>query len=207
MKKQIQLLSLMSLLALTISCEKQKDNDPVVQLDAVVVENIHAPGDVINRTTGQVEQENPFRYYSLETNTEVNNADQNWDIGFKGTTIIVNSGVSGPGNASAAMMQGTFEETREVPTGLDFRSDSQSEFAIPTGSGNGWYNYNSSSHIISPVPGRILLVKTNGGKYAKVEILSYYKDNPPISEVNAMTTPGSYYTFQYILQPDGSKSF
>lgn len=207
MKKLNQ--NVLAILAVAVlgSCDQSETPTPVVELEAITVENLEAPGNVINRTTGEVEVENPFRYYSLETNSEVDDVDGNWDIGFKGTTILLNSGISGPGNAVGTVMQGIFEEVNEVPTTLNLKSDATYGLAIPSGSGNGWYNYNPTTHVISPIPGRILVLKTNAGNYAKVEILSYYKDNPPIAEVNVMTNPSGFYTFRYILQPDGSSSF
>lgn len=206
MKKSIKFLIMLAVPALLFGCDKN-EVAPVVELEAVLAENVEAPGDVINRTTGEVEKVNPFVYYSLETNNLVSSVDGNWDIGFKGTTIIVNSGVSGPGQALAAMVQGTFEEINEVPDALTLRSDTTNEFAIPTGSGNGWYNYNPQTNIVSPIPGRIMLVKTNAGNYAKIEILSYYKNNPPLTEVDGRTTPRAFYTFQYVIQQNGSRNF
>jgi hypothetical protein len=206
MKNSNKFLATLAVPVLLFSCEKN-EIAPVVELEAVMVENVEAPGDVINRTTGEVEQVNPFVYYSLETNSLVNSVEENWDIGFKGTTIIVNNGVSGPGQALAAMVQGTFEEINEVPAALTLRSDTANEFAIPTGSGNGWYNYNPASNIVSPIPGSIMLIKTNAGDYAKIEILSYYKNNPPLSQVDGRNTPRAFYTFQYVLQQNGSRNF
>jgi len=200
---------LTALLGLTIftNCETNDDDQPEIILDAVTVENIHAPNDMIDRVTGEVTEVRPFRYFSLEKNALVESQGGNWDVGFKGTTIIVNSGTSGSGNARAAVVSGIFDELDEVPASASFVSDGSGGMAIPTGSGNGWYNYNSSTRVISPIPGRILLFKTNGGNYAKVEILSYYQNNPPLAEVSSATTPGAFYTFRYVLQPDGSKNF
>lgn len=207
MKKLKQSVLAIGVMALLWSCDQSETPSPVVELEAITVENLEAPGNVVNRQTGEVEVENPFKYYSLETNSQVESVDGNWDIGFKGTTIIINNGISGPGNAEATVMQGVFEEVSEVPTGVSLRSDAADGMAIPTGSGNGWYNYNSTTHVISPIPGRIILMRTNAGNYAKVEIFSYYKDNPPIANVNVMTNPSGFYTFRYVLQPDGSGSF
>ena len=81
-----------------------------------------------------------------------------------------------------------------------FDSDSASNgLAIPTGSGNGWYNYNPTTHVISPIAGKVIIVKTNDGKYAKVEILSYYKDAP---ENPTQESEYRYYTFNYVYQPN-----
>lgn len=195
------------LLALSTSCEENTVEEPEIELQAVTVENLHAPGDLMDRSTGEITEVRPFRYFSLEDNQMVENREGDWDIGFKGTTIIVNSGSSGPGTAQALVVTGTFDEITSVPATADFKSDGEDGMAIPTGSGNGWYNYNSSSHIVSPIPGRVLLIRTNEGNHAKVEILSYYQDNPPLSEVDPMTTPSPYFTFRYLIQPNGTINF
>ncbi|WP_162339509.1 HmuY family protein [Cyclobacterium salsum] len=195
------------LLALSTSCEENTVEEPEIELQAVTVENLHAPGDLMDRSTGEITEVRPFRYFSLEDNQMVESREGDWDIGFKGTTLIVNSGSSGPGTAQASVVTGTFDEISTVPSAADFKSDGENGLAIPTGSGNGWYNYNPSSHIISPIPGRVLLIQTNEGNYAKMEILSYYQDNPPLAEVDPRTTPSPYFTFRYLIQPNGTITF
>ncbi|WP_228691469.1 HmuY family protein [Lunatimonas sp.] len=192
---------------MTTSCNSSDDPQPEIVLEALMVENIYAPNDVIDRSTGEVIEARPFRYFSLENNQLVESQGGNWDIGFKGTTIIVNSGVSGSGSAQGTVATGIFDEMDAIPASATFVSDGSEGLAIPTGSGNGWYNYNFQTHIVSPIPGRVLLIKTNAGNYAKIEILSYYENNPPLSEVNGLSTPSPYYTFRYVLQPNGSTFF
>ncbi|EON77436.1 hypothetical protein ADIS_2087 [Lunatimonas lonarensis] len=207
MKKMISSLSSFVLVAFMAGCNSNDDNAPSLPLQAVLVENIHAPNDLIDRSTGEITETRPFRYFSLENNQLVESQSGNWDIGFKGTTIIVNGGISGSGNAQGAVVSAIFDEIEVVPSSATFVSDGPEGLAIPSGSGNGWYNYNFQTHIVSPIPGRVLLFKTNAGNYAKVEILSYYRDNPPLAEVNGLTTPSPYYSFRYVLQPNGSKTF
>ncbi len=191
---------------LMFSCSDADDPQPEENLEAVLVENLHAPADQMDRETGEIIGQSSYQYFSFEENKLVPSVDGNWDIGFKGLSIIVNSGISGDGSAEAAIVQGVFEQYNAVPESLELKIDTDTGLAIPTGSGNGWYNYNMTTHLVSPQPGNILIVKTNAGNYVKMEILSYYKDNPPMNEVD-LTTPSAYYTFQYVLQPDGSRSF
>ena len=185
-----------------ISCGNDDTPEPVVPLEATLIQDLAAPNDVIDRTTGQVTQARPFVFFSLETQSIVTEA-QDWDIAFKGTTIRVNSAK----NVTAALANGIFEELKEVPASAQFATDTPTTFAIPTGSGAGWYNYNSATFTVTPIPGRILLFKTSKGNYVKMEILSYYKGNPPVAQINPMTTPSAHYTFRYILQPNGSQKF
>ena len=72
---------------------------------------------------------------------------------FRGTTICINGGSSTGtadepvrnGNAGAVVVTGTFDSVTTVQ-GLTF-SQMQRSFAIPTGSENGWYNYNQTFTI------------------------------------------------------------
>lgn len=185
-----------------ISCGNDDTPEPVVPLEATLIQDLAAPNDVIDRTTGQVTQARPFIFFSLETQSIVTEA-QDWDIAFKGTTIRVNSSK----NVTAALANGIFEELKEVPASALFATDTPTTFAIPTGSGAGWYNYNSATFTVTPIPGRILLFKTSKGNYVKMEILSYYQGNPPVAQINPMITPSAHYTFRYILQPNGSQKF
>jgi len=185
-----------------ISCGNDDTPEPVIPLEATLIQDLAAPNDVIDRTTGQVTQARPFVFFSLETQAVVSES-QDWDIAFKGTTIRVNSSK----NVTAALANGIFEELKEVPASAQFATDTPTTFAIPTGSGAGWYNYNSATFTVTPIPGRILLFKTSKGNYVKMEILSYYQGNPPVAQINPMTTPSAHYTFRYILQPNGSQKF
>lgn len=191
-----------ALLGLLSACQNTDDPNPSVELEATMVEDLAAPNDVIDRSTGEILEENPFQYFSLEQNALVNE-NQDWDLAFKGTTIRVNS----DRNVNAAVVTGIFEEISTVPTDAIFSTDTASTFAIPTGSGNGWYNYNPATFTVTPIPGRVILVQTAAGNYSKIEILSYYKGNPPTDQINPMTNPSAHYTFRYVLQPDGSASF
>jgi hypothetical protein len=202
MKTTLYSLFLFALSFTFISCGEDDTPEPVIPLEARVVSDLAAPNDVIDRTTGQVTQARPFVFFSLETQAIVSES-QDWDIAFKGTTIRVNSAK----NVTAALVNGIFEELKEVPASAQFTTDTANTFAIPTGSGAGWYNYNSATFTVTPVPGRILLFKTTKGNYVKLEILSYYQGNPPVAQINPMTTPSAHYTFRYILQPNGTKKF
>ncbi len=131
-----------------------------------------------------------------------------WDIAFRGTTILVNGGKSSAsdqpertGNAGAYIASGTLESIISINTDL-FSQDTENQYAIQTGSGNGWYNYaGAPTHLITPIAGKILVIRTHDNRFAKVEILSYYKDAPA-----APTGEGAqHYTFSYIYQPNENK--
>jgi|GEM_PF-462983 len=153
-----------------------------------------------------------FAKFDFETGTSTD-SDTDWDIAFRGSSIVVNGGVSSGitdepernGLGAAYIATGTMETVTAVDTSL-LVEDSADGFAIPEGSGNGWYTYDSSTHVITPTAGKILVFKTRDGKYAKVEILSYYKDAPASPDI--YTDESRYYTFNYVYQPhEGVETF
>lgn len=177
-----------------------------VRAQAVKVETVNdLPADPANndpQSGRPLGARNRFTFFSLKDGKQVPNSDSataKWDIGFRSTTIIVNGGTGRAGKGGAYLHSGTFESLTTVPENATFSVDqSLNQLAIPTGSGNGWYTYGGG--VITPTPEKILIIRTADGKYAKVEVLSYYKGGPD--------GPGSesrYYTFRYAYQPDGSK--
>ena len=183
-------------------CKKDSGSSTTTPVTAQTVSNINADP----ASTG-----NHYTFFSLERNETVavtDSATNKWDIAFRSTTIITNGGTSGPGQGGAFVQTGTtYDDYALVAADSAFRVDNIAAtpaFAIPTGSGNGWYNYNSSANLITPIPGRLIIVRTATGKYAKLEIISYYKDAP--ATPNAGST-ARYYHFRFGFQADGSKSF
>lgn len=194
------------LLAFT-ACEKEVDDTPT-PLQVITVSNL-AADPTTNATTGQPQAPTGnFTLYSLKNNAIVPNSDSatnKWDIGFRGTTIIVNGGSIRSGQGGAYIFSGLLEDLTAVPEGQVFGTDeSVTQLAIPTGAGNGWYNYSSADNWISPIPGKILVIRTGEGKFAKVQILSYYYDAP---SVPSPTARSRYYTFKYVYQDNGSRQF
>ena len=184
---------------LTFSCKENGCDPPVPAstIQSITVRNLAANPEAGG--TGH------YTFFSLKNNTIISESDSattNWDIAFNATTIITNSGTGGPGIVGVQLYTGLFENLTEAPE-TGYLQDGVSN-AITTGSGNGWYNYNSTTHVISAIPGRILVVKTNDNTYAKIEILSYYL-NAPAAPVN--TDISRYYTFRYVYQGDGTRKF
>jgi hypothetical protein len=201
-KVNLSILAVCILLALG-ACKK-KDEPASQPLEVKTYKNLYAP------QTGGMGQPigGAFTKFSFAKGEIV--TDDSWDIAFRGLTILVNGGAKiglndepeRTGNASVSMLFSTFEEVKQVPDVSTFRQDGQNFYAIPTGSGNGWYNYSSQTNLVTPIAGRIFVVKTIDGKYAKFEILSYYKDAP--TSPNASTDVPRYYTFRYVYQPNGT---
>jgi HmuY protein len=154
-----------------------------------------------------------FTFFSLENKALVSNADSattKWDIAFRGTTILINAGSSGPGNGGAFVLTGSFDNLPSLPADSVFRTDNAPVYAIPVGSGRSWYNYNGPVNLLTPLPGRVLAIRTASGKYAKLEIQNYYKGGvTPATTApdNIKLTEQRYYTFRFTYQPNGTKNF
>jgi hypothetical protein len=196
-----------------VACKEDDPTpDPIV---STTISNLAAdPSTGFNPTTGApIGQKNKFTFFSFKTGAvidAVDSATNKWDLGFKGTTIIVNSPTSGPGTSLVQIVSGIFDELNEAPAD-GYKADDKNatiKNAIPTGSNNGWYTASGGAPgtptIVKPIAGKIIVVKTGDGRYAKMEILSYYKDAPSSP---TGTEPSRYYTFRYVYQPNDTKSF
>lgn len=201
MKMTPKLLTLLFIATAFISCSDD-DNEPVLEaVESKTVSNIAAP-----QTGGQGQPVGgPFAKFSFATGA-VTTSDTEWDIAFRGTTIAINGGeVTGTddeparnGNAGASIASGTFASVTET-SGLTFIQDADGAYAIAIGSDNGWYNYNPQVNQIAPIPGKVLVFRTHDDKYAKVEILSYYKDAPAQPDADSESR---FYTFNYVYNPN-----
>ena len=184
------------------SCSNDDDFTPVLEIESETVSNLQAT-QTADYSTNPPTITGDYIKFSFETGTTT--TSDNWDIAFRGSTIIVNGGEATAAdqpirtaNAGAYIVTGTLAGITEVNTEL-FTSDSSANgLAIPTGSDNGWYHYNPSTHIISPIAGKIIVVKTNDGRYAKLEILSYYQNSQPNDDLSN----SQFYTFNYVYQPN-----
>jgi len=183
------------------------DVDPQ-PIDAQRVSDLAADPIVgIDSTTGQPVGTGRFTFYSLRENAVVPSSDSataSWDIALRGTTILVNGGTSGPGAGAAQVWTGVFDDLLEAPAD-GYAVDAAAGNAIPIGSGNGWYNYNPPLNLITPIPGRVIVLRTADGRYAKISVLSYYRGAPAAPD--ATTHEARYYTFDFVLQEDGTRSF
>ncbi len=210
-----------NLIALTVitagffltSCDKDEVAAPVT-VQTKTVSSLQADTIVGISSTGQPYGSGKYTLYSLESNAIIANTDSattKWDIGFRGTTIITNGGNSGPGAGGAFIYTGTFSDLAQISADSTFRTDNApTSYAIKSGSGNGWYSYNGATNLITPIPGRILVIRTASGKYAKVEIQNYYKGGvtpDATASDNDKLTKQRYYTFRYSFQSDGTKKF
>jgi HmuY protein len=184
------------------ACGDPSDPEPEA-LQATVVRDVPADPTTIDPLSGPRPGTGRFTFFSLRTGAVVPNTDSltaNWDLGFRGTTIIVNGGTNRRGNAGVVIRQGLFDEVNEAPETGFAQDNAPTSFAIPNTAGNGWYNYDAPRNLITPIAGRVFIIRTADGKFAKLEILSYYRGAPALLDANSVSR---HYTFRYVLQPDG----
>ena len=210
--------------AFLASCTKDDVQPPVVvdpgafkvTVNGKIATVSNLPADTIVglAPSGQPVGAGKYSFFSLETNKWISNADSataKWDLAFAGTTIRVNNTTSGPGAGGAFVYAGTFDALAAVPTDSTFRIDNHpTTYAIARGSGKGWYNYDGANNLLTPIPGRVMVIRTASGKYAKVEILNYYKGGVTPSATapdNVKINEQRYYKFRYTYQGNGTLTF
>lgn len=198
-----------------VSIDKTNDGTFKVFTEGKIttVQNLIADTIIGLLPTGQPYGANKFTFFSIENGALVASSDSattKWDIAFRGTTILTNAGTSGPGNGGAFVQVGTFDALTSVSVDSTFYTDAAPVYAIKTGSGKGWYNYDGANNLITALPGRVLVIRTASGKYAKLEISNYYKKGitPAATATDSEKLSSQrYYAFRYTFQANGTKTF
>jgi len=177
------------------SCTRAVDVDPAENNTLEVIE----AKDLDGNTKEAV-------YFSLEQKKEVDASSADWDIKFSGTTISFGNGAGGQ------LAEGILASYGMAP---------ESNYSNSNIGGSGsYYTYTNTTepqHAVLMKPGVLLIVKTGKGKYAKIEMISYYKGNPDVTTadfadwkaggIRQTTWPVKYYTFNYVIQSDGTNKF
>ena len=198
MKRLIQISSLVAAVVL-VSC----NSDDVGKLDTQFISNLPADPPTGFGPQGQpIGTTGKFTLFSFASGSVVANADSltdKWDIGFRGTTIIINGGTDRIGTAGVQLVQGEFANLTTAPE-AGYLEDAGNTLAV----NSSWYTYNATARTVIPNAGSVFMIRTAKGKYAKMEILSYYQDAPSSPTSNDASR---YYTFQFVHQPSGSRKF
>src|SRR5690606_16525493 len=146
------------------SCSSDDDNSTSQGVESETITNLYAPQ---TGGQGQGEISGEFTKFSFSSGA-ITTSETDWDIAFRGTSIILNGGESlgtidepaRTGNAAGYIAESTFENLTTVNTEL-LEQDSTEGYAF-----NGWYSYDPINHIIAPTAGRVFVIKTHDGKYA-----------------------------------------
>lgn len=158
-----------ALLTLVLPQPNAHAQDTANGLKEVVIRDIDASGD------------DPT-YVNLALGKTVA-ADEDWDLSFKGTDIAV--------SGEAQVVDRAFKRIVEAPAD-GYKADSEDGPAISKAEDVRWFEYDPTTHIVTPVPFRTILLRTKSGHYAKMEILDYY---------DALDTP-RFYSIRYVLQTE-----
>jgi hypothetical protein len=199
-----------------VACSKKEETIVLpVSVSTLTVNDLAADTVTGLGADGRPQSAGTTTYYSLVDNKAIASTDAastKWDIAFSSTKILINGGTSGPGIGGAFVFKGLFDALKTIPLDSNFATDNTNaaSFAIPLGSGKAWYTYDGLTTLVSPIAGRVLVIRTATGKFAKIEILNYYKGGvtlPATASVNDKLFKQRYYTFRYAYQPSGSKTF
>ncbi len=202
-----------AILQITACSKSETITAPVLTVSTNIVKDLIADTVLGLASNGMPYSAGKYTFFSLENNAVVANTDSataKWDLAFISTRILTNGGTSGPALGGAFIYTGLFDDLKTIPADSIFKTDNAPTYAITTGSGKGWYTYDQLTSLITPLAGRVLVIRTASGKYAKLEITSYYKGGVtlPVSASDAeKLTKQRYYSFRYSYQSNGSKVF
>ena len=214
MLKTIKKITLIAIASISfVACTKNEDT-VVAPLTATIVKDLAADTVLGLTSNGMPYSAGKYTFYSLEKNAIVPNTDSastKWDIAFVSSKILINGGTSGTGMGGAFVYTGLFDDLKTISADSVFKTDNApASYAIPYGSGKGWYTYDQATSLITPLAGRVLVIKTASGKYAKLEIINYYKGGVTLpvtaSDADKLKKQRDY-TFRYIYQSNGTKTF
>lgn len=143
-----------------------------------------------------------------------------------------NYGTGGPGKGGIMIVDKPFDEVISIPADSEFKTakgligtDDSGAF----GEGTGWYLYDFGGLVMGdgsfdkqhvayalgnaltkangqPAPIRTVVLRTAKGNYAKIKMISCYKD-AYTPEKMLRNTPHMYFTFEYVIVPAGSTKF
>jgi len=135
-----------------------------------------------------------WRFFRFGAGSVVTAPDpMGWDLAVRRNRLIVNGGTGFAGTGGIAVLG---------PVAFDSVAEAPQEGYLTTRAGGDstvasfkWYSYGFSSHVLTP-RGDVYAIRTADGRYAKMEILSYYCTG---AEAGCMT-------IRYTYQGDGSRS-
>jgi hypothetical protein len=215
MRKNLTKIAMGLVLSIALFACTKDEETIVVPVGAFTVADLAADTVTGLGPDGRPQSAGTTTYYSLVDNKVIaatDAASTKWDIAFSSTKILINGGTSGPGMGGAFVYVGLYDALKTIPADSSFATDNATaaSYAIPWGSGKAWYTYDGLTTLVSPIAGRVLVIRTATGKFAKIEILNYYKGGvtlPATASVSDKLYKQRYYTFRYAYQPNGSKIF
>ena len=173
-------------------------------------------------------------FYSLEDSTlrsELYQKTNKWDLAFGNLYNSFLSGNNGDdennygyganGVGGICILEQNFDDVTAIPSPEQFRTERDeigTDEAGYAGDGVGWYLYDfggdikgdgsyEKAHVAYALQDtRTIVVRTAKGNFAKIRMISCYKDAFTPEEW-FRNTPHMYFTFEYVLVPAGSTEF
>lgn len=148
------------------------------------------------RYTVDATDDRQWRRFDFSRGSVVERAGyRGWDLAFRRHEILVNAAPAFQGRGGARAIEDVAFDSLLLAPGSGYRGTiADGDTTSPAF--EGWYEYGFTSHLLEPRP-RVYAIRTADGRFAKLEILSYY-------------CPGARsgcITFRYVYQGDGSRRF
>lgn len=146
--------------------------------------------------TVDARDETSWRWFDFSRGAVVESpGPREWDLAFRRHDVLVNGGEGFDGEGGAIALEGVpFDSLVEAPGSGYQPSEAGRDSTNPAF--EKWYDYGFTSHLLEPKP-RVYAIRTADGRYAKLEIVSYY-------------CPGAVsgcLTFRYAYQGSGARAF
>lgn len=167
----------------------------------------------VDASTGGIggEMSHPWIFVSLASGTKVSVTDKSstsstaWDLAFKRPLIYTNGGDGGPGQGGAVSIVKDFDQvTAADAAGAAFVTESFFDAQCnpkldPTGavltSFGTWYDYDASTHMLTPASDT-WLVQGGDGKLYAVAILTYYGSPSGVPDGGTGSSDGGTYVLE-----------
>ena len=146
------------------------------------VKNTQGPGGVVTSQINATDQTS-WVYFQFAGAKEVTPQDPlsstEWDLALLRFQLKVNGGISGSGSVEVALVTGTpFDSLSQAPGGgyLTDQADGSDEDTDPDYAfvqRGTFYNYNVTTHILTPKD-QVYVVRSTTGQYYKMQFTGYY---------------------------------
>jgi hypothetical protein len=161
--------------------------------------NPHPVGDSLvgpRLETVDATDERRWRWFDFSRDAVVESpGPRDWDLGFRRHHVLVNGGPGFAGEGGAIALEGVvFDSLAEVPETGYLPSEAGRDSTNPAF--DDWYDYGFTSHLLQPRP-IVYAIRTADGRYAKLEIVSYYCPEAVSGCV----------TIRYAYQGSGARAF
>lgn len=124
--------------------------------------------------------DNIWVYFDLDTGNQImpedENLDTTWDIAFQRFLVRINGGEGGTADVAAAIVTDADFASVSVPDESTFaqdQPDGDDENDRPDRVFDTWYDYNSTTHTLSPAS-QVYIIRSTENQYFKLAFETYY---------------------------------